>query len=195
MYSEGGNDDQCVECIEDICIKAGQTWLETNSTLLQHVFDFNTKLADFLMEAKALLQAQQDHIWTDVHQASQDAGVPMSYSLVVALHLLKLLPTLPANLTFHSAVPLLTSFEPEVYASWPWLGLNSFDLMHTPPPHSKCMAMDKLRDEIICQAAGRMMATSGQLPMSTISVPPNHADSDRQEAQLSPIAFTQLSFT
>ena len=73
---------------------------------------------------------------TVVHEMTEDAGAPTSNSLDIALLLLNMLPTLPANLTFNTAVPLLTGFMPEVYASQPWLALNALDLTHTPPPQS-----------------------------------------------------------
>ena len=119
-----------------------------------------------------------------VHHATEDTGAPISNSLAVALHLLNMLPTLPANFTFNAAAPLLTSFVPEVYASQPWLILNSLNLMHTPPPQSDHMAIDMLKDEIICHATATAAAASRQLPMSTPPVLPDAANSDGQEDEV-----------
>ena len=146
MYSEGDNDNEHEELIEDLHKKVCQAWLDTNSTLFWHVLEFETKFVEFLTEVEALLQVQQNHIWMVVHQTTEDVSASMSNSLVVALHLLNMLPTLLANFTFNTTAPLLTGFVPEVLAHQTWLALNSLHFMHTPPPHSNCIAMDVLKD-------------------------------------------------
>ena len=113
----------------------------------------------------------------------EDADAPVSNDLVIAICLLNMIPTPLANLAFNGAAPMLTSFMPEVYASQLWLRTNSLNLMHTPPPHSDCMAMDVLQDEIVCHLGGPKAATV-QLSTATVSVPPNHAYSDGQEGEV-----------
>ena len=139
---------------------------------------------EFLTEAKALLQVQQNCIWMVVHKMTEDAGTPVNSNLDIALHLLDMLLTLLGNITFNVATPILTGFVPEVYASQPWLSLSSLDPMHTPPPQSDQMAMDVLKDEIICHIEATAAKTSTQLPMSIPPALPVHVDSDRQEDEL-----------
>ena len=171
---------------------------------------------EFLTQAKAILQLKQNHIWMVVHQTTEDASTHANNGLAVALCLLNMLPTLLANFTFNAAVPLLTSFALEVYASWPWLTLSSLDIMHTLPPHSDCMAIDILKNKIIHHFTA--VIDSGQIPMSIPPTPPNSTDLDRQEkvdtgdgtteqpswvastqhpllGESSPITFTVPSFT
>ena len=79
-----------------------------------------------------------------VTRIMEDAGAPASNGLGIAICLVDMLPTIPADLAFHTTVPMLTSFVLEVYASKPWLKTNILNLTHTPPPHSDHMAMDVL---------------------------------------------------
>ena len=150
MHSEGNDDDECKSSIKDLHKKASEARLDTKSMLFWHILDFETKLVDFIMEAETLLQMQQNCIWIVVNEMTEDGGAPVGNGLTIALHLLDMLPTLPANLTFNAAAPLLTGFVLEVYASQPWLALNALDLTHTLPPQSDQMAMNMLKDEVIC---------------------------------------------
>ena len=109
-----------------------------------------------------------------VTRIMEDARAPVSNGLVIAICLLDMLPTLPANLVFHTAAPMLTGFAPEVYSSQLWLRINSLNLMHTPPPHSDHMAMDVLQDEIVHHLVGWPRVATVQLSTATVSVPPNH---------------------
>ena len=106
-----------------------------------------------------------------VTRIMEDAGVLASNGLGIAIHLVDMLPTIPADFTFHTTAPVLTSFIPEVYASKPWLKTNILNLTHTLPPHSDCMAMDVLCDEIICNLGGAPRAATAHLPMATVAVP------------------------
>ena len=58
MCSEGDDDDECERSIKGLHKKASKAWLDTNSTLFQHILEFETELVDLIMEANNLLQAQ-----------------------------------------------------------------------------------------------------------------------------------------
>lgn len=62
MHLKGNDNNEHEELISNIHKKAGQVWLDTNSSLFQHVFEFKTKLVEFITMAEALLQVQQSHI-------------------------------------------------------------------------------------------------------------------------------------
>ena len=115
---------------------------------------------------------------------TEDTGAPVNSSLDIALHLLNMLPTLLVKITFNSPAPILTSFMPEVYASWPWLSLSSLDLMHTLPPQSDQMAMDVLKDEIICHIEATATKAAVQIPTSIPPTLPVHVNLDGQEDEL-----------
>ena len=57
MHCEGDNDNKHERSIEDLHKKASEAWLHTNSMLFWHVLEFETKLVEFITEAKTLLQA------------------------------------------------------------------------------------------------------------------------------------------
>ena len=153
MCSEG-EQVKDLEVVDHLCKKAGNVWLETNSTLFQHVLEYEAKLNEFIAESENTIQMQQDHIWTVVTKVMEDASAPVSNGLGIAICLVNMLPSILTDLAFHTMVPMLTSFMPEMYASKPWLKTNILDLMHTPPPHSDHMAMDVLRDKIIPNFGG-----------------------------------------
>ena len=116
--------------------------------------EYEAKLNQFVAESEDAIQAQVDHIWTVVTGVMEDAGVPVCNGLGIAIHLVDMLPSILANMAFHTLVPMLTSIAPEVYASKPWLKANVLDFMHTLPPHSNCMAMEVLCDEIVHSMGG-----------------------------------------
>ena len=146
--------------------------------------DYDAKLSDFLKETENALQAQWDHILMIVTRIMEDAGAPVSNGLVIAICLLNMLPTPLVNMAFNGAVPMLTGFAPEVYASWPWLRTNSLNLMHTPPPHIDRMAMDVLWDEIVHQLGSGPRVATVQFPTATVSMPANHAYSGGKEGEV-----------
>ena len=150
MHSEGEEVKGLDEVIEHLH-KRGRGSHGSRPT--QHCFDmpleYEAKLNEFITESENAIQVQVDHIWTVVTRVMEDAGAPVSNGLGIAIHLVDMLPTILAYLAFQTIAPMLTSFAPEVYASKPWLKTNILNLMHTPTPHSNCMAMDVLCDEIV----------------------------------------------
>ena len=107
-----------------------------------------------LSESINAIQAQVDHIWMVVTRVMEDHGAPVSNGLGITICLVDMLPTVLVDLAFHTIVPMLTGFTLEEYASKPWLKTNILNLMHTLTPHCKCMAMDVLCDEIVCNLGG-----------------------------------------
>ena len=106
-----------------------------------------------------------------ITKVMEDAGVPVSNGLGIAIHLVNMFPSIPTDLAFHAMVHMLTGFVPEVYASKPWLKTNILDLMHTPPPHSDHMAMDVLHDEIIHNFGGVPRVATVHLLTASVAVP------------------------
>ena len=49
------------------------------------------------------------------------AGIPQDICLHLALQILKLLPTIPIDFSFHAPISIMLAYGPESYASRPWL--------------------------------------------------------------------------
>ena len=49
------------------------------------------------------------------------AGVPQDVCLHLALQIFDLLPTIPTNLSFCAPIPMMLTYGPESYTSYPWL--------------------------------------------------------------------------
>ena len=73
-------------------------------------------------------------------------------------------------MAFHTLAPMLTGIVPDVYASKPWLKTNVLDLMHTSPPHSDCMAMDLLHDEIVHNMGGAQKVATKCFTVATVAM-------------------------
>ena len=95
--------------------------------------------------------------------------------------LLETLPSFPANLAYQSTSPIITGFVPEAYAQWPWLGLHSLDLAHTPPPDSHRKAEDVLKEAILHSTGGSAAATVSTGPSASTSTAPKQTGRDADE--------------
>ena len=114
-------------------------------------------------------------------QITEDLRVPSCSGLTIVFCLLETLPSFPANLTYKSSSPLITGFMPEAYAQWPWLGLHSLDLAHTPPPDSHRKAEDVLKEAILCSTQGSASATVSTGPSTSTSTAPKQTGRDADE--------------
>ena len=117
LHSEEEKVKEFDEAIDPLCKRAGESWLETNSMLFQHALEYEAKLNEFIAESENAIQAQVDHIWMVVTGVMEDTGVPVSHGLGIAIHLVDSLPSIPADMVFHTLAPLLTSIGLEVYAN------------------------------------------------------------------------------
>ena len=142
------------KAIEELHNRVSDMWLHTNLMLFKHVLNYETKLDAFLDKAGGWIRVQEECIWMTMRLITEDVRAPLSAGLTIVFHLLDTLPSFPADLMYHSTPPMITGFVPEVYAQWPWLGLHSLDLTHTPPPDSHRKAIDVLKEEIFCSTGG-----------------------------------------
>ena len=101
----------------------------------------------------------------------EDAGTPTNKCLGIAKHLIEMLPNIPVHLAFHSTVPMVMGFMPEMYTSRPWLKSNLMDIMQTPPLHKDCKALDVLCEEIIKNIGDALQVRNVHPPMACLSVP------------------------
>ena len=136
------------------------------------MLDYEAKLDAFLDKVGDWIRAQEEHIWMTMRQITEDVRAPLCAGLAIMFHLLDTLPSFPANLTYQSTSPMITGFVPEVYAQWPWLGLHSLDLTHTPPPDSRRKAKDVLKEAILHSTGGNVAAAVSTGPSASISTAP-----------------------
>ena len=57
MCSEEEKVKEFDEAIDHLCEKAGEAWLETNSTLFCHALEYEAKLNEFVAESENAIQA------------------------------------------------------------------------------------------------------------------------------------------
>ena len=160
------------KAIEELINWMSNTWLQTNMSLFKHMLDYEWKLDAFLDRAGDWIRVQDHCIWMVMHQITEDIGAPLCAGLAIVFCLLDTLPSFPANLTYQSTSPMITGFAPEFYAQWPWLGLHSLDLTHTPPYDSHRKAKDVLKEAILHSTGGNAAtAVSTGLSASTSTAP------------------------
>ena len=156
IKSEGGgvSPEKFDETIEHLWKEAGKAWLNMNQMLFHHALDYQGKMSDLLTESSQSIEVLHDQIWTVVLKVMEDAGKPMADGLGITMHLVDMLPTIPLDLAFKSAVPALTGFASEVYAAWPKSRMDLLDFCHTPPPQSDWRVLHVLCEEIPRSAHG-----------------------------------------
>ena len=98
--------------------------------------------------------------------------MPLGAGLAIVFHLFDTLPSFPANLMYQSTSPMITGFVPKVYAQWPWLGLHSLDLAHTPPPDNRRKAEDVLKEAILHSTGGNAATAVSTGPSTSTSMAP-----------------------
>ena len=171
MHSKVEKVENLNEAVDHLCQQAGEAWLDMNSTLFHHTLKYDTKLNNFLTESENAIEALHDCILTVMIKVMEDTGAPVSDGLGITVCLVDMLPTILIHLAFHSTMPMLTSFVPGVYASWPWLRMNIMDVMHTPPLQSDWKTLDVLHEEIINNLGGAPKAANVVQPTACFSVP------------------------
>ena len=127
-------------------------WLETNSIPFKHALKYQNKIEEFLTGSGEAIEVLHDHIWMVVIKVMENTGKPVADGLGIAMHLIEMLPIILLHLAFHSAMPGLTGFMPEVYAAWPWTDI--LDFSHVPPPQSDRRVLNVLCDEIVKNVHG-----------------------------------------
>ena len=100
----------------------------------------------------------------------KDAGKPMAGGLGIAMRLVDMLPTIPLQLAFQSAIPGLTRFTPEVYAAQPKSRIDILIFSHVPPLRSDQKALDVLHEEIVKNLHGTIEKEKAIQPTWLMSI-------------------------
>ena len=119
----------CQFCAED-----NQAWKDTNDIIFSHQLKYDAQLVAFITTAEGTLQAKWDEIWSHVHSIMEVAGIANKACLTLALQILDKLPTLPLDLSYHTAIPRMLAYCPESYAFQAWSAAGDGDYQQTTMP-------------------------------------------------------------
>ena len=111
-------------------VEADQVWKDTNDVIFSHQLKYDAQLAAFITTAKGTLQAKQDKIWSHIHSIIEVASLPNKACLTLALQILDKLPTLPLDLSYHTAIlrMLVYCLESYVLQAWSTTGDGDYQL-------------------------------------------------------------------
>ena len=151
---QGASAKEVEEAIDCLRAEVGKAWLETNSILYHHALNYQEKMTEFMAESSQVTEALHDCIWDVVMKIMEDAGKSAADGLGITLHLVDMLPTIPLQLTFNTAMPGLTSFAPDVYAALPKSRMDLLDFSYVQPPKSEWNVMSVLHEEVVKNVCG-----------------------------------------
>ena len=109
-------DVDCKEFLHQFHMGANQAWKDTKDVIFSHQLKYEAQLAAFITTVEGTLQAKWDEIWSHIHSITEAAGLPNKACLSLALQILDKLPTLPLDLSYHTAILRMLAYWPESYA-------------------------------------------------------------------------------
>ena len=100
------------DCEEFLCQfhEANQAWKDMNDVIFSHQLKYDAQLVVFIITAEGTLQAKWDEIWSHIHSIMEVAGLPSKACLSLALQILDKLPTLPLDLSYHTAILRMSAY-------------------------------------------------------------------------------------
>ena len=113
--------------LQQFCAEANQAWKDMNDVIFSHQLKYDAQLAAFITTTEGILQAKWDEIWSHVHSIAEVAGLPYKTCLTLALQILDKLPTLPLDLSYHTAIPRMLAYCPESYTFQAWSAMGDRD--------------------------------------------------------------------
>ena len=109
-------DADCKEFLCQFCVGANQAWKDMNDIIFSHQLKYGAQLVAFITTAEGTIQAKWDEIWSCIHSITEAAGLPNKACLSLALKIQEKLPTLPLDLSYHTAIPSMLAYCPDSYA-------------------------------------------------------------------------------
>ena len=100
--------------LQKLCKEADQAWKDTNHMVFDHQLRYITSV-------EKMLRAKRDEVWEHMQSLTNVAGMPQDTCLHLALQVLKLLPTIPLDISFHVPFPIMLAYGLESYSSQAWL--------------------------------------------------------------------------
>ena len=100
-------DKDCKKSLCQLHAGADQAWKDTNDVIFSHQLRYDSKLVAFISTAEGTLQAKWDENWRCVHNLADAASLPHEACLTLALQILDKLPTIPLDLSYHTAISMM----------------------------------------------------------------------------------------
>ena len=112
-----------------LCIEANQAWKDATEVIFSHLLKYDTQMAAFISATEGTLQAKCDEIWRHVHSLMDTAKIPHRICLPLALQTLDQLPAIPWDLSYHTGIPLMFTYSPELYNFQTWSAVRDGDYL------------------------------------------------------------------
>ena len=100
--------------------EANKAWKGTNDVIFSHLLKYNCELANFLNPAEDALWKKCDEIWRCIYSLMGAANCSPQAGLFLALQTLSWLPSIPWDLSYCVAIPMMLAYGPELYEPQPW---------------------------------------------------------------------------
>ena len=113
LLSANASNKKCKRTLRKLCKEADQAWEDTNHVVFDHQLRYDLQLASFINSAKKTLQAKWDEVWECMQSLTDAVGIPQDACLHLTLQVLKLLPTIPLDISFHASFPMMLTCGPE----------------------------------------------------------------------------------
>ena len=164
------------------CAEANQAWKDKNDVIFSHQLRYDSQLVAFISTAEGTLQAKWDEIWSHIHSLANAASLPHEACLTLALQILDKLPTLPLDLSYHTAIPRMLAYCLETYAFQAWSTTGDGDYLLD----NKAQATSFLTQKLACMAGGAnldnrspsrvtsLAASTGSAMLSSLGHSPSH---------------------
>ena len=113
-----------------LCEAANKAWKDTNDILFSHLLQYNVELASFISSTKDALRNKREDIWWCIHNLLGATNCSPLTCLSMSLQILQWLPSILWDLSFHTGVPSMFAYSPEVYKLHPWGGTGDGRFNH-----------------------------------------------------------------
>ena len=158
-------DDECEATTCDLCSEANVTWKEMHEVMYNHQLHYDRQLAMFITDVEMALSDMWGKVWDAIHALAESEGIMFDACLGLTLQVLKLLPQIPVDISFHTQIPLTMTYCPEsfVYRKW----------------HPKQSGILPLRKEIrASHTLSKVLGRVTHQPSESAGVPPSPTPSD-----------------
>ena len=120
MITANQPDRDCEKFLCQFHAEADQAWKDMNDIIFSHQLRYDSQLVAFISTAEGTLQAKWDEIWSHILSLTEVACLPHVACPTLASQILDKLPTLPLDLSYHTAISRMLACCPESYAFQAW---------------------------------------------------------------------------
>ena len=115
--------------LHGLCIRANKGWKDTNDVIFSHLLKYHTNLADFLNSTKEALKNKCDEIWRHIYSLMEAENCSPQTGLSLVLQTLNWLSSIPWDLSYHTGIPMMFAYGPELYELHSWGAAGDGDLL------------------------------------------------------------------